>query len=210
MLRDDETLYLCIDARPTAAEFAARVDAAFRGGVDIIQLRDKVIDVRTELSRLEILQGVAEQHGKRWAVNDRADVALIAGAPVFHVGQDDLPVEEARRLLGSEALIGLSTHDPAQATAAAHRPDLSYFCVGPLWQTPTKPGRAATGLDLVAHAAALTASLPDAPPWFAIGGIDHQNIDSVVAAGARRVVVVRAIADADDPEAAARTLKARL
>ena len=204
-------LYLCTDARRGRGDFAGFVDAAFEGGVDIIQLRDKSIEAAEELDLLAVLKESAQRHGRLWAVNDRADIAVLSGAPVFHVGQKDLPVAAARTLLNGNAAIGLSSHTPEQVDAAladaAGPAGLDYFCVGPLWATPTKPGRAAVGLDLVKHAAA---KAPSDVPWFAIGGIDHSNVDQVVAAGASRIVVVRAITDAADPAAAAASLRSAL
>ncbi|WP_426763571.1 thiamine phosphate synthase [Pseudarthrobacter sp. 1G09] len=204
-------LYLCTDARRGRGDFAGFVDAAFEGGVDIIQLRDKSIEAAEELDLLAILKESAQRHGRLWAVNDRADIAVLSGAPVFHVGQKDLPVPAARTLLNGNAAIGLSSHTPEQVDAAladaAGPAGLDYFCVGPLWATPTKPGRAAVGLELVKYAAA---KAPSDVPWFAIGGIDHSNVDQVVAAGASRIVVVRAITDAADPAAAAASLRSAL
>ena len=139
-------------------------------------------------------------------MNDRADVALAAGSEVLHLGQDDLPVTVARRILGPRPVIGRSSHSPAQADAAATEPGVDYFCAGPVWATPTKPGRPATGLGLLAH----VARQPRARPWFAIGGITLARLDDVLAAGATRVVVVRALTDADDPAAAARAFARRL
>lgn len=203
-------LYLCTDARRGQGDFARFVDAAYAGGVDIIQLRDKAIEAAEELELLGVLREAAERHGRLWAVNDRADIASLSGAPVFHIGQKDLPLKAARGLLDGAA-IGLSTHAPKQVdaavAAASGAAGLDYFCVGPLWATPTKPGRAAVGLDLVRHAAA---AAPAGLPWFAIGGIDHHNVDQVVAAGARRIVVVRAITEAPDPAEAAASLLAAL
>ncbi|SDT44969.1 thiamine-phosphate diphosphorylase [Pseudarthrobacter equi] len=204
-------LYLCTDARRGRGDFAGFVDAAFEGGVDIIQLRDKSIEAAEELDLLAVLKESAQRHGRLWAVNDRADIAVLSGAPVFHVGQKDLPVPAARTLLNGNAAIGLSSHTPEQVDAAladaAGPAGLDYFCVGPLWATPTKPGRAAVGLELVKYAAA---KAPSDVPWFAIGGIDHSNVDQVVAAGASRIVVVRAITDAADPAAAAASLRSAL
>jgi len=204
-------LYLCTDARKDRGDFAQFVDAAFAGGVDIIQLRDKGIEAAEELELLSVLKEAAVRHGRLWAVNDRADVAVLSGAPVFHIGQKDLPLPAARTLLNGNAAIGLSSHTPEHvdaAIAAASGPAaLDYFCVGPVWATPTKPGRAAVGLDLVRYAAATAG---DMVPWFAIGGVDHGNIGELVAAGARRVVVVRAITEAADPAAAAASLRAAL
>ncbi|SEI50933.1 thiamine-phosphate diphosphorylase [Arthrobacter sp. yr096] len=204
-------LYLCTDARKRQGDFEDFVDAAFEGGVDIIQLRDKTIEAAEELELLAVLRSVAERHGRLWAVNDRADVARISGAPVFHVGQMDLPLEAARTLLPGGTGIGLSTHTPAQIDAAiaasSGQYGLDYFCVGPVWATPTKPGRDAVGLDLVTFAAeAVKNANQTTLPWFAIGGIDLSNVEKVVAAGASRVVVVRAITEATDPTAAAKSL----
>ncbi|CAM2826832.1 thiamine phosphate synthase [Skermania piniformis] len=208
-------LYLCTDARRERGDLAEFVDAALAGGVDIVQLRDKgsvgeqrfgPLPPTAELAALTVLGRSARRHGALLAVNDRADLALAAGADVLHLGQDDLPVPVARRVLGPDVLIGRSTHTPEQAAAAAGEPGVDYFCTGPLWATPTKPGRAATGLGLV------TATAAAAPqrPWFAIGGIDAERLPDLLTAGARRVVVVRAITAAADPEAAARRLRAAL
>ena len=197
------TLYLCTPDRPDLAEFA---DAALAGGVDIIQLRQKGIEARYELERLALLREVCERHGALLAVNDRADVALAAGADVLHLGQDDLPVSWARRIVGDDVLIGRSSHSPEQADAAAAEPGVDYFCVGPCWETPTKQGRPAAGLGLVRHVAARAGTRP----WFAIGGIDETRLDEVAAAGATRIVVVRAITEAPEPAGARRRLSARL
>ncbi|MBP1135529.1 thiamine-phosphate pyrophosphorylase [Arthrobacter sp. PvP023] len=223
-LLTDARLYLCTDARTERGDFADFVDAAYAGGVDIIQLRDKGLEAAEELELLEVLEAAARRHGRLWSVNDRADIASLSGAPVLHVGQKDLPLASARKFLGGEAVIGLSTHSPGQIDAAIAASGgaggLDYFCVGPVWATPTKPGRAAVGLDLVRYAAEATgettgsaagASVDGAPlPWFAIGGIDLGNVEQVVAAGAQRIVVVRAITEADDPAAAASSLLAAL
>ena len=151
-------LYLCTDARKGRGDFEYFVDAAFAGGVDIIQLRDKSLEAAEELELLEVLHSVAQRHGRLWAVNDRADLASLAGAPVFHIGQKDIPFAAARDFLGKGTVIGMSTHTPEQVDAAIAaspgRGGLDYFCVGPVWATPTKPGRAAVGLDLVRYAAA--------------------------------------------------------
>lgn len=213
-------LYLCTDARRDRGDFGEFVDAAFAGGVDIIQLRDKAIEAAEELELLAVLQAAAERHGKLWAVNDRADIALLSGAPVFHIGQKDLPVASARTLLGAPAAIGLSTHTAEQIEGAIRlsggltdQGGLDYFCVGPVWATPTKPGRAAVGLDLVRYAAEAVRAAGGTQatlPWFAIGGIDLGNVEQVVEAGAGRIVVVRAITEASDPAAAAVALLAAL
>ena len=204
-------LYLCTDARARQGDLAEFLHAALRGGVDVVQLREKHLEARQELAYAEVFAEVAAQHGALWSVNDRADLALASGADVLHLGQDDLPVHWARTILGPVPLVGRSTHDRAQVGAGAAEDGVDYFCVGPCWPTPTKPGRPAPGLDLVRHAAKIAPpGQPDARPWFAIGGIDLDRIDEVIAAGARRAVVVRAITQADDPEAAARALRARL
>jgi len=203
----DARLYLCTGTRPDLAEFA---EAALTGGVDVIQLRDKrggvPIEAAEELAALATLAEVCARHGALLSVNDRADVALAAGADVLHLGQDDLPVTVARRILGDDVVIGRSTHDLDQATAAAGEPGVDYFCTGPCWPTPTKPGRDAPGLDLVRA----TSAAEPVRPWFAIGGIDETRLPEVLAAGATRVVVVRAITEADDPRAAAGRLSAAL
>lgn len=203
-------LYLCTDARRDRGDFAGFVDAAFAGGVDIIQLRDKAIEAAEELDLLAILKETAVRHGKLWAVNDRADIAVLSGAPVFHVGQKDLPLAAARTLVNGNAAIGLSSHTTGQVDAAlaatAGPSGLDYFCVGPVWATPTKPGRSAVGTGLVEYAAEASRQAGDPVPWFAIGGIDHGNVRQVAAAGARRIVVVRAITEAPDPAAAAASL----
>ena len=203
---DTARLYLCTDAREKQGDFAEFLRAAYAGGVDIIQLRDKSLEAAAELELLAVLKSVAQECGKLWAVNDRADVAMLSGAPVFHVGQKDLPLPAARSLVGPGTGVGLSCHDPAQASAAAANPNADYFCVGPVWATPTKPGRAAVGLSLVEHAGSLNTT----KPWFAIGGVELSTVDQVVAAGASRIVVVRAITAAEDPTAAAQELLSRL
>jgi thiamine-phosphate pyrophosphorylase len=215
-------LYLCTDARRDRGDFEDFVDAAFAGGVDIIQLRDKTLEAAEELELLGVLHAAAQRHGRLWAVNDRADIASLSGAPVFHIGQKDISLDAARGFLGKDAVIGLSTHSPKQVDAAIaaspSRKGLDYFCVGPVWATPTKPGRAAVGLDLVRYAAQAigradaegTGHVDGVMPWFAIGGIDLSNVEQVVEAGARRIVVVRAITDAADPAHAASALLAAL
>ncbi|MEU3622710.1 thiamine-phosphate diphosphorylase [Amycolatopsis coloradensis] len=206
----DARLYLCTDARSGRGDLAEFADAALSGGVDIIQLRDKTggapIEAKHEIAALEVLAEACEKHGGLLAVNDRADVALAVGAHVLHLGQDDIPVPLARRVLGDDVVIGRSTHSAEQAKSAAEEPGVDYFCTGPCWPTPTKPGRSAPGLDLVRSTAAFGTSRP----WFAIGGIDAGRLPEVLDAGASRIVVVRAITEAEDPQGAARTLRASL
>jgi thiamine-phosphate pyrophosphorylase len=198
-------LYLCTDARERQGDLAEFLDAALAGGVDIVQLRQKGLEARAELAALEVVADAAARHGALFAVNDRADLAYAARADVLHLGQDDLPVPDARWLIGPGPLIGRSTHDPAQVDEAAAEDGVDYFCVGPTWPTPTKPGRPAPGPDLLRYAAARSRR-----PWFAIGGIEATNLDEVLEAGATRIVVVRAVTEADDPRAAAAVLAQRL
>ncbi len=207
-------LYLCTDARRERGDLAEFADAALAGGVDIIQLRDKgsageqrfgPLEARDELAACEILADAARRHGALFAVNDRADIARAAGADVLHLGQGDLPLAIAREIVGPGVLLGASTHNAGQAVAAA-RGEADYFCVGPCWPTPTKPDREAPGLPLVRVAA----ESGTAKPWFAIGGIDERRLAEVLEAGARRIVVVRAITAAADPRAAAARLRSAL
>jgi thiamine-phosphate pyrophosphorylase len=204
-------LYLCTDARRDKGDLAKFAESALSGGVDIIQLRDKgsagerklgPMETQEELGALAELGAAARRHGALLAVNDRADLALAAGADVLHLGQGDLPVHYARRILGPNVVIGRSTHSRAQAQLASIEDDVDYFCTGPVWATPTKPGRTASGIELVRS----TADSHPTLPWFAIGGIDEERLPEVLEAGAERIVVVRAITEARDPQAAARSL----
>lgn len=190
-------LYLVVEA---AAEHV--LPAALRGGVDMVQLRDKELDDESLLRAAARFRAVCEEHGALLWLNDRPDLALAAGVDGVHVGQDDQPPGEVRELVGDELLVGLSTHSPEQFDAALGS-EADQLSVGPVWETPTKAGRPAAGLEYVSYAARHGGDAP----WFAIGGIDEGNIGEVVAAGARRVVVVRAIRDAADPEAASRRLR---
>jgi thiamine-phosphate pyrophosphorylase len=190
-------LYLVCDRR--SEDF---LRAALRGGVDVLQLRDKHATDDEVLAAATVFRRVAAEAGALFIVNDRPDLAAAAGADGVHVGQDDASVDEARAVVGADRIVGRSTHSPAQIAAAG---PVDYIAVGPVHATPTKPGRPAVGLELVRHAAA---HAPD--PWFAIGGIDPDTVGAVVAAGARRIVVVRALTEAPDPEAAARTLRGAL
>jgi thiamine-phosphate pyrophosphorylase len=202
-------LYFVCDGRPDGGDPTPVLRGAMRGGADIIQLREKAPRCAEELISLaEPFRRVAAEHGGLFILNDRPDLVAACGADGAHVGKDDMPVAEARATAGPDALIGLSTHSAAEVEAACSakggdRPD--QISVGPVWETPTKEGRPATGLELIEHAARV-ATLP----WFAIGGIDADNVTEVGAAGAARVVVVRAIRDAADPEAAAAALRAAL
>lgn len=198
----DARLYLCTDARTEQGDLAGFLHAAYEGGVDIIQLRDKRLEARAEIEALEMLSRISAEHGRLFAVNDRADVAALVGADVFHVGQGDLTTAQARALLGDDVLIGRSTHSLAQAREAAADPGVDYFCVGPVWTTPTKPGRPSVGLGLVADAAEIGDK-----PWFAIGGVDADRAAQLRAVGATRAVVVRAITEAARPRDAAVLLR---
>jgi thiamine-phosphate pyrophosphorylase len=199
-------LYLCVDARERQGDLAEFLDAVLGAGVDVVQLRQKGLEAAQELAFLDVFRAQATKHGALFAVNDRADLAYAAGADILHLGQDDLPVPVARRIIGPDPIIGRSSHAEPEAAAAADEPGVDYFCTGPVWPTPTKPGRPAPGLPLVRYAAALATTRP----WYAIGGIDLGHLDEVLAAGARRVVVVRALTDAPDPAAAAAEFARRL
>ncbi len=192
-------LYLVCDGAPGGRALAPVLGAAAEGGVDVVQLRDKQLDDGALLSLTVAARALCDELGLLLIVNDRPLVALRGGADGVHLGQDDQPVALAREQLGPDLLIGLSTHTPAQIDAAA---GVDYIGVGPVHATPTKPGRPAVGRELVRHAAAHAGV-----PFFAIGGIDAGNVGDVVAAGARRVAVVRAIAEAADPRQAARRLR---
>ncbi|MGH3312012.1 MAG: thiamine phosphate synthase [Streptomyces sp.] len=202
----DARLYLCTDARTEQGDLPEFLDAVLAGGVDIVQLRDKGLEAAEELAHLAVFADACRRHGKLLAVNDRADVAHAIGSDVLHLGQGDLPVPAARKVLGEGTLLGRSTHAETEVDAAMAEPGVDYFCTGPCWPTPTKPGRPAPGLPLVRY----TAARAPVRPWFAIGGIDAANLDQVLDAGARRVVVVRALTGADDPGTAAARLAGRL
>ncbi len=201
-------LYLVCESVGDAGATAQLLEEALRGGVDLIQLRDKDASDESLLAAAPTFREAADRHGALFLINDRPDLVAACAADGVHVGQDDAGVAEARRVAGPDAVVGLSTHSPAQLRAAHRatgddRPD--YISVGPVWRTPTKPGRPAAGLDYVRHAAAEAAL-----PWFAIGGIDAANVAEVLAAGASRIVVVRAVRDADEPAAAAAGLRAAI
>jgi thiamine-phosphate pyrophosphorylase len=193
-------LYLVCDARPLEW-----LRATLRGGVDLVQLRDKTLDADGLVAAAGAFREAASEAGALFILNDRPDLVSACEADGVHVGQDDLSPAEARALVGPDRIVGRSTHAPAQADAAEADPDVDYLAVGPVHATPTKPGRPAAGLDYVSYAA-----LTVTKPWFAIGGLDAGTIDAVVARGAQRIVVVRAITEAPDPEAAARALGERL
>ncbi|HEX2233116.1 MAG TPA: thiamine phosphate synthase [Thermoleophilaceae bacterium] len=203
----DARLYMAVERRPPGSRSLEQLlDAALAGGVDMVQLRDKEASDEELLGAAEVFRRACDRHGALFWLNDRPDLVEAAGADGVHVGQHDMPAEEARALVGPDVLIGLSTHSPEQLEAAL-RSDADELSVGPVYETPTKEGRPAAGLDYVRHAAQVAG--PDRP-WFAIGGIDLDNVGEVIDAGARRIVVVRAIRDADDPRAAAAALRAAL
>ena len=191
-------LYLVCDARPRAF-----LDAALRGGADLIQLRDKTLDDAGLVEAARLFRAAADAHGALFILNDRPDLVEACDADGVHVGQDDETPAQARAAVGPDRIVGRSTHAPFQADAADADPDVDYLAVGPVHATPTKPGRPAAGLDYVAYAARTVGK-----PWFAIGGLDAHTLPAAVEQGARRAVVVRAITEATNPEAAARELRA--
>jgi thiamine-phosphate pyrophosphorylase len=189
-------LYLVCDARPRVW-----LAAAVRGGVDLVQLRDKSLDDDGLVAAADAFRGL----GAPFILNDRPDLVEACGADGVHVGQDDATPAQARALVGPDRIVGRSTHAPEQADAAEADPEVDYLAVGPVWETPTKAGRPAAGLEYVEYASRTVGK-----PWFAIGGIDAGNLAAVVERGARRIVVVRAITEAADPERAARELRSGL
>ena len=191
----DSRLYLITGAR---SDLHGLVEAAVSGGVDIVQIRERELPDGELLGVLQEVRALTRRLQVPLVVNDRPDLAVLAEADYVHVGQDDLPVEAARRF---GLAVGQSTHAPAELDASG----ADYLGVGPVYETPTKSGRAAAGLDYVGYAAKHARR-----PWFAIGGIDQTNAHEVVAAGAERIAVVRAITEAADPEKAAASLRAAL
>ena len=196
---DAARLYFVCDRAPGGRPLAGVLEPALRGGVDVFQLRDKDATDDELLAAAGEARALCDAAGALFILNDRPELVAAAGADGVHVGQDDMPVAQAREAVGPDRIVGVSTHAPAQLAAAE---GVDYVAVGPVHATPTKPGRPAVGLDYVRYAAA-----HPRVPWFAIGGIDATNVGEVIAAGARRVVVVRAIAEADDPEVAAGGLR---
>lgn len=190
-------LYLCTADRPDLAAF---LEACIAGGVDVVQLREKHLEARALVARARLAALVCRNLGVPFVLNDRPDLALEAEADGVHVGQDDAPPSLARRILGPHALVGLSTHAPAELDAAAEEP-VDYLSAGPVAPTPTKPGRPGTGLGYLAHAAAHARV-----PWFVTGGATPETVPAMVAAGAQRFVVVRWLTRAPDPFAAARAM----
>ncbi len=192
----DTRLYLVCDARPRAF-----LDAALRGGADLIQLRDKSLSDDELVAAAKTFRAAADAHGALFILNDRPDLVEACDADGVHVGQDDGTPAQAREAVGADRIVGRSTHAPAQADAADADENVDYLAVGPVHATPTKPDRPAVGLEYVKYAARTVRK-----PWFAIGGLDAHTLPAAVQAGARRAVVVRAITDAADPENAAKEL----
>jgi thiamine-phosphate pyrophosphorylase len=197
-------LYLCTGDRPDLEEFIA---ACIRGGVDVVQLREKDLDDRSLMSRAAVAKAVCSSFGVPFVLNDRPDLALACGADGVHVGQDDVPVSVARAILGPEAVIGLSTHAPAEWDAATDE-DADYLSAGPVVATPTKPGRPGTGLRYLEYVSATPASR--LIPWFVTGGASPKSVPGMVGAGARRFVVVRYLTESPEPEASAHELRAAI
>ena len=191
-------LYLCTPDRPDLADFVA---ACIAGGVDVVQLRDKQLDARPLLERAAVVGEVCRAAGVPFVLNDRPDLALAVGADGVHVGQDDAPVALARRILGPDAIVGLSTHSPTDLDGAAAE-DVTYISAGPVEETPTKPGRAGTGLDYVSRASARSTV-----PVYVTGGVTTEKVPALVAAGVRHFVVVRALTRAPDTRRAAQALR---
>ncbi|MCK9928742.1 thiamine phosphate synthase [Frankia sp. Mgl5] len=208
----DARLYLCTARRGDEGSFLEDVlGLPGAPAVDLVQLREKGLEWREELAGLARMREAADRVGALVSANDRADVAAFAGVDILHVGQDDIPPRLARTIVGADALIGLSTHDPEQFLAALADPDVDYVCVGPVHATPTKEGRPPVGMGLPRLAARHAPPFePGAKPWFVTGGVDARTLDAILETGARRVVVVRGITEAADPGAAATALAERL
>lgn len=194
-------LYLCCEARPGGADPESLLRAALNGGVDIVQLREKRLPRREVELAAQTFRRLCDTYSALFILNDDPELARSCDADGVHVGQGDASAAEARATLGPDAIVGLSTHSKEQIAASAETP-VNYISVGPIWETPTKAGRPAVGLELIRHAAKAAPH-----PFFAIGGIDAGNAAQVVDAGARRLCAVRAIRDAGDPTAAAEELR---
>jgi thiamine-phosphate pyrophosphorylase len=198
----DARLYLCTDSRREEGDLDDFLDTVLRAGVDVVQLREKGLDARDEIELAEVFGAATRRHGALFSINDRADIAWVARPDVLHLGQNDLPVPAARQIVGDDVVIGRSAHAP-HAVDMAVASEVDYLCVGPVWAPNDHP---APGLPLVTYAAGRAPG----HPWFAMGGITADNLDDVLDAGARRVVVDRAITRAEDPGAAAAEFARRL
>jgi thiamine-phosphate pyrophosphorylase len=194
-------LYFICGARPGGRDLSDVLPAALQGGADIFQLRVKQTSETVLLRAAETARAACEEAGALFILNDRPDLVEKTGADGVHVGQSDWAVAQARALIGADRLIGVSTHEPAQLQKAIGD-GADYAGVGPVNETPTKPGRPAVGLEYVIHAAAHSTI-----PFFAIGGLDVNTVGDAIAAGANRIAVVRAIAESADPAQAARDLR---
>lgn len=201
---EDRVLYLVAPATPGGRRLDLLLPPLIDAGVDLVQLRDKRPDAGPLVEIGSAVAKVCSEQGAIFIVNDRIDLAIACGADGVHLGQDDLSAEVARRLAGPDAIVGLSTHSEQQVMDAQIS-GADYIGVGPVFATPTKPGRPAVGTGLISFAADNSEL-----PFFAIGGISEQTIGAVLQAGARRVSVLRAILDADDPVGVVRDLKSRL
>ncbi|MEX0790238.1 MAG: thiamine phosphate synthase [Actinomycetota bacterium] len=200
----DAHLYLVTPAAPKAGDLNELLPRVLEAGVDMVQLREKEMEAGPLLRYCEVVRRRTSEFGALFLVNDRVDVALAAGSDGVHLGQDDLPTASARRQMGPVPIIGLSTHSEAQFLAAM-RSGVDYAAVGPVFATPTTPGRPGVGLGLIGFAADRAER-----PVFVIGGIDRSNIVRVVEAGADRISVVRAVTESDNPAEAARHMRAAL
>jgi thiamine-phosphate pyrophosphorylase len=192
-------LYFVCEAHPHGEDPEPVLRAALTGGVDMVELREKELDRRAVGVAAATFRRLCDTYSALFIVNDDPALARSCRADGVHLGQEDLPVAEAREIVGPDALIGLSTHSREQIDGAA---GADYISVGPIWETPTKEGRPAVGLELIGYAAQHSSL-----PFYAIGGIEPSNAQQVVEAGARRLCVVRAIRDANDPAAAAAQLR---
>jgi len=198
----DARVYLCTDSRRDKGDLESFLDDVLRAGVDVVQLREKGLDAREEIELAEVFGAATRKHGAMFSINDRADIAWVARPDVLHLGQNDIPVPAARQIVGDDVVIGRSAHAP-HAVDLAVTSGVDYLCVGPVWAPDDRP---APGLSLLSYAAGRAT----AQPWFAMGGITPKNLDQVLDAGARRIVVDRAVTTADDPGAVAAELSRRL
>jgi thiamine-phosphate pyrophosphorylase len=200
----DSTLYLVTPTSPKAAPLDDFLASVLDAGVDIVQLREKEMEVKPLMLFGEVARKRTQEAGAILIINDRVDVAIAVGADGVHLGQEDLPPDVARLQMGKDPLIGLSTHT-REEVLLSNDSDADYIGVGPVHETPTKLGRPAAGVDLVTFASSNAEK-----PFFAIGGIDPENVEKVIAAGATRISVLRALTEAENPASVARNLKRAL